>query len=137
MNEDDFQMMAMQMAVNADTGDSSHMRGSPPKRIQTSLMTPYSVWKNHAQISPANASGSAHGNSSASRTGHCRLNGRLASNARPRPTSSAPGTVTTVISTVFQVASQKAPSLDHVGIVCQPTHFEPRPPDRRMSKKLL
>ena len=75
-----------------------------------SFTTPYSVWKNHAKIRPAKASGSAHGSSSARRTGHWRRKGRLASSASPRPTTSAPGTVTSVMSTVFQVAFQNSPS---------------------------
>ena len=56
------------------------------------------VWysKNQRKMRPANTSGSAHGSSSESRTGHWTLNGWLASSARPRPTSSAPGTVTTM-----------------------------------------
>jgi hypothetical protein len=72
------------------------------------LTTPYSVWKNQAKISPAKDSGSAQGSSSASRTGQRRLNGRLASIARPRPTTSAPGTVISVISSVFLAAFQKS-----------------------------
>ena len=43
MKDDAFQMMAIHIAAKADTGDSSHMRGSPPKRDQTSLTNPYSV----------------------------------------------------------------------------------------------
>jgi hypothetical protein len=84
------------------------MLGVTPRRRSTSLTTPYSVWKNHAKIRPTKASGSAQGSSSASRTGQRRLNGRLASIARPRPTSSAPGTVMAVISSVLPAAFQKS-----------------------------
>ena len=101
MKDDDFQMMAMQMAAKAEPEDSSHIVGSAaPRRRITSLTTPCSVWKNHAKISPTNDSGSAHGSSSASRTGQRRRNGRFDSSARPRPTTSEPGTVISVISTV-------------------------------------
>ena len=110
MNEDDFQMMAMQIAVNADTGDSSHMRGSPPKRIQTSLMNPYSVWKNHAQMSrrmqaaaPTAATAPAHRPLPFER--------QVGKQREARPTSSAPGTVTSGDQHRIPVASQKAPSL--------------------------
>ena len=92
----------------AQFGRSSHIVGSGWNPLSRSLTKPYSVWKNHAKIRPAKASGSAQGSSSASRTGQRRLNGRLASSARPRPMISAPGTVTSVISTVFQVAFQKS-----------------------------
>ena len=68
MKDDDFQMMAMQMAAKAEPEDSSHIVGSAaPRRRITSLTTPYSVWKNHAKISPAKDRGSAQGSSSASR----------------------------------------------------------------------
>ena len=112
MKELVFQMIAPQIAAKASFGLSSHIVGSrrsaKPSRRSTSLTTPYSVWKNHAKISPTNDSGSAQGSSSASRTGHWRLNGRLASSASPSPTTKAPGTVIRVISTVFLVAFQKA-----------------------------
>ncbi|MOA36394.1 hypothetical protein D3C78_1579160 [compost metagenome] len=56
---------------------------------------------------PAKESGSAQGMSSDRRIGHCMEKGRLASSASPRPMNSAPGTVISVIRTVFQVVSQK------------------------------
>ena len=112
MKELVFQMIVRQIAAKAQFGRSSHMFGSlAPSRRITSLTTPYSVWKNHAKIRPANASGSAQGSSRARRTGHLRLNGRLANIASPRPTTRAPGTVISVISTVFFAAFQKSGSL--------------------------
>ncbi len=111
MKELVFQMMVRQIAAKAQFGRSSHIVGSgAPKRRSTSLTTPCSVWKNHAKMRPAKASGSAHGSSSARRTGHLCLNGRLASIASPRPTTSAAGTVMRVMSTVFLVAFQNSAS---------------------------
>jgi hypothetical protein len=67
-----FQMMVRQIAAKAQFGRSSHIVGLGRRatRRTTSLTTPYSVWKNHAKMRPANASGNAQGSSSASRTGH-------------------------------------------------------------------
>ena len=111
MKELVFQMIVRQIAAKAQPGRSSHIVGSSaPSRRITSFTTPYSVWKNHAKIRPANDSGSAQGSSSARRTGQRRRNGRLASRASPMPTTSAPGTVISVISTVFQVAFQNSGS---------------------------
>ena len=114
MKELVFQMMVRQMAAMAQAGCSNHILGSSllarPRRRSTSLATPYSVWKNQAKIKPANDSGSAQGSNSANRTGHCRLNGRLASIASAKPTTSAPGTVMRVMSTVLPAAFQKSTS---------------------------
>src|SRR5690349_23521456 len=102
MKEDVFQTIVRQMAAKAQLGELNQMMLPKPRRVRTSLTTPYSEWKNHAKIRPAKESGSAQGMSSDNRTGHCMAKGRLARSARPRPTSRAPGTVMMVISTVFQ-----------------------------------
>ena len=96
MNDEAFQTIAMQIAANASVGSDSHCSGSKPSRTSPSLTTPVWYSKNQRKIRPANTSGSAHGSSSPRRTGHLMRNGRLASSARPRPTTSAPGTVTTM-----------------------------------------
>src|SRR5450755_255295 len=98
MNDDAFQMIAMQIAQNASVGSDSHCGGSKPSATSQLLTTPVLYSKNQRKMRPAKTSGNAHGNSSPRRTGHLTLNGLFASNASPSPTSSAPGTVTTMYS---------------------------------------
>ena len=96
MNDDAFQMIAMQIAQNASVGSDSHCGGSMPSAISQLLTTPVLYSKNQRKIRPAKTSGSAHGSSKPRRTGHLTLNGLFARSANPRPTSSEPGTVTTM-----------------------------------------
>jgi len=96
MNDDAFQTMAMQIAAVASVGLDSHWSCSNPSFMSTSFTTPVWYSKNQRKIRPANTSGSAQGSSNPSRTGHLTLNGLFASSARPRPSTSEPGTVTTM-----------------------------------------
>src|SRR5207237_4333166 len=96
MNDEAFQMIAMQIAQKANVGSESHCGGSIPRRTSQSLTTPVLYSKNQRKISPANTRGSAHGSSNPRRTGHLTVKGLLARSASPRPTISDPGTVTTM-----------------------------------------
>src|SRR5947207_5442995 len=110
MNDEAFQVIAMQIAQKASVGSESHCGGSIPKAASQSFTTPVLYSKNQRKMRPANTSGNAQGRSKPSRTGHFTLKGLLASKASPSPTSSAPGTVTTTYSTVFSVEFQKRSS---------------------------
>ena len=43
MNDDVFQMVAMQIAIMVSAGELNQICGSPPKRRMTSLTMPYSL----------------------------------------------------------------------------------------------
>ena len=59
-----------------------------PSATSQLLTTPVLYSKNQRKMSPANTSGSAHGSSRPSRTGHLTVNGLFASSASPSPTTS-------------------------------------------------
>ena len=96
MNDDAFQTIAMQIATKASVGFGQPWQRLDAERAEHVVDDPVWYSKNQRKIRPANTSGSAHGSSSPRRTGHLTRNGWLASSARPRPTTSAPGTVTTM-----------------------------------------
>ena len=93
---DVFQMMAMHVAAKAKPGWVSHGTLAKPSQTRALLTRPWLYSKNQRKIRPANTSGSAHGSSRPRRTGHFTVKGWLASSASPRPTITAPGTVTTM-----------------------------------------
>jgi hypothetical protein len=90
-------MMAKQIAAKARPGEVNHGCGERPTSWRALFTRPWLYSKNQRKIRPAKTRGSAQGEKEAEADrATSPVKGWLARSARPKPTSTAPGTVTTM-----------------------------------------
>ena len=110
MKDDVFQTIVRQIAAKAQLAELNQITPSKPRRRSTSFTTPYSEWKNHAKIRPANAERQRPWDQKRETNRPFRLERQVGHEGERHADDSAPGTVMSVMSTVFQVVSQNTGS---------------------------